>query len=117
MKIKKSLFVLAAILITLVVLFGSCSSNNQQGGKGNNSVISNLFLELGYENCLICHNSDDNNNIINLSFHCLYFDPTAYVKINDINYSPSLNDCLLCHTSHFPNGAKNIYNCGPCHFG
>jgi hypothetical protein len=117
MRIKKVSLLFIMFLLAIVLLSVSCSNNNEEAVETDNSCLSGFFLDLGYENCLMCHGSSDNNLSKNLSWHCLHLDPIAYVNITDIDYSPSLNDCLLCHTSHLPGGVKIIYNCAPCHFG
>lgn len=117
MKIKKSLFLLMVVLLPLLSLAVSCSENTEDATEADNPPASNFFLDLGYQNCLMCHGSSDNNINKNLSKHCLYFDPEAFMRITDIDYSPTLGDCLLCHTSHTEKGRRTTYECGRCHYG
>ena len=117
MKIKKVLLLLIVILPAIVSLNVSCSSNNDEAVETDNSGLSEYFLSLGYENCLMCHGSSDKNTGKNLTDHCLHFDPESYMKITNIDYSPTLNDCLLCHTPHQKNVRSTIYECGRCHYG
>ena len=117
MRIKKVSLLFIMFLPAIVLLSVSCSNNNEEAVETDNSGLSGFFLDLGYENCLMCHGSSDNNTNKNLSKHCLHFDPEAFMRINDINYSPTLNDCLLCHTSHTEKGRRTTYECGRCHYG
>jgi hypothetical protein len=114
MRIKKLLLSLIVILLTIASLCVSCNGN---GEATDDDEASNFFIDLGYENCLICHGSYDSNPVKNLTDHCLHYDPDAYLKITDINYSPTLADCLSCHTSHVPERPKTTYDCGKCHYG
>jgi ABC-type oligopeptide transport system substrate-binding subunit len=116
MKTKKVLLLLIVILLSAVLLSVSCNSNGE-AAETDNAATSNFFLDSGFKNCLICHGSGDDNPTKNLTNHCLHYDPEGYVKITDINYSPTLADCLKCHTSHVPEGPKTTYVCGRCHYG
>jgi hypothetical protein len=113
---KKQLLLLIIILLSIMSLSVSCGSNEETAGT-DNKAASNFFLDIGYENCLICHGSGDANRDNNFSIHCLNFDPVGFIRITDINYSPSLKDCLICHTSHLEKGRRTIYECGRCHYG
>jgi hypothetical protein len=117
MKIKQSLLLLATVLTVIELLSISCNSNNDQEIKTDAAPASNLFLDLGYKNCLMCHGSGDKNINKNLTPHCLHFDPEGYLRINSEDYSPSLSDCLLCHTTHDASGKRTTYECGRCHYG
>lgn len=117
MKIRKSLLLLTVVLMAIALLSVSCDSTNEQDVKTDTAMTSNFFLDLGYQNCLICHGSGDKNINKNLTPHCLHFDPEGYVRINSEDYSPTLSTCLLCHTTHETPGRRTIYECGRCHYG
>ena len=117
MKIKKSLLLFIVILLPVLSLAISCNGNTDEAAQADSPPASNFFLELGYENCLMCHMGKDKNNSKNLTPHCLHFDPEAYMRINDEGYSPTISDCLLCHTSHLEEGRRTFFECGKCHFG
>jgi hypothetical protein len=99
MRIKKTLLLSIVVLLPILLLSTSCSKNEAEEDK---SSISEELSSLGYENCLMCHIG----GTVALSHHCLHFDPVEYVRIPYKAYSPSLDDCLLCHTSHLPEGQK-----------
>ncbi|MDD4924323.1 MAG: hypothetical protein PHF74_05765 [Dehalococcoidales bacterium] len=114
---KSALLFIIVLLLPVLSLNISCSSNNDTVATADNSALTGFLLNLGYENCLMCHSSDDKNAGKNLNFHCLHFDPMSYSKIVREDYSPTLSDCLVCHKSHLEKGGKTIYDCGKCHLG
>ena len=100
------------MLLPIISLSINCSTGETDESS---SSLSNHLLELGYENCLVCH--IESGSAVNLSHHCLHFDPINYVRIPSIDYSPSLNDCLICHTSHSSEKKRTVYDCSWCHVG
>jgi len=81
-------------LVILTSLFISCNSNN--GTDGDNTSVSGYLLDIGYENCLVCHTGGINP----ISHHCLSLEPITYTEIKDDIYSPKLSECLSCHLPH-----------------
>jgi len=116
MKIKKSLLLFIVILLSVLSLAVSCNGNTDEAAQADSPPESNFLLELGFENCLICHGSGDKNLGKNLTFHCLDFDPLMYTRIYDEEYSPTLYDCLICHSSHQEKRERTVVECSNCHY-
>ena len=108
---KRGLILLSILSVIATGLFAGCQSSSVNGE--DNTSGSNYLLDIGYENCLICHTGDR----YPLNLHCLILDPITHIEIYDESYSPKLSDCLLCHLSHANNPDKitTTLNCGECH--
>jgi hypothetical protein len=115
MKNKKLFIFFIVLLLTTLPLNVSCSSNGEGAVQAENSSLSAFFLDIGYENCLMCHGESDANRKRNFSLHCLNFDPLSYTRIDDESYSPTITDCLICHTPHQSETRRTNYNCAMCH--
>ncbi|MFA5628796.1 MAG: hypothetical protein WC958_00820 [Dehalococcoidales bacterium] len=115
MKSKKLLIAFMIALAVIPMIGTGCGGNNGGTPETDNPGFSNLLMGTGYENCLICHNIDDKNSAKNLNYHCLNINPVTFGTPGS-DYSPKLQDCLLCHTSHSPDEAKTTFNCAMCHY-
>ena len=112
MKNKKLLLFFIVLLLTTLPLNVSCSSNDEGAVQAENSSLSAFFLDIGYENCLMCHVGGQ----VPINNHCKSFNPD-YSKILDELYSPSINDCLYCHKGHNIKDGKSetTFYCAICH--
>ena len=80
LKGKQILWLLAIGMIIIMLMFIACNGNTKEGDAVS---IENHILNLGYENCLVCHTGGK----VPIADHCKK-------ALGDM---VTLDNCLMCH--------------------
>jgi hypothetical protein len=116
--LKKKYILLISIVLFIIsasLIFNGC---NEVEDNDNNNInpVFDFVIEPGYDNCLVCHTGGLNP----INQHCSIIDPVSNRLIDDSSYSPSLDDCTICHINiHNYDGDSPVINvrCHICHQG
>ncbi|MDD4924030.1 MAG: hypothetical protein PHF74_04260 [Dehalococcoidales bacterium] len=97
----KKLLLLGIAILAVIIVMTAC---NRETEEGTSLSIGDSMLDMGYENCLICHVGGQNP----MAVHC---DET-------MQDDASLDICLVCHVDmrNIISGEKPLINCTDCHY-
>mgnify|MGYP001041859989 CR=1 FL=1 len=100
LKYIKLLFALG-LVVSAIIVSTSCSNEAEEGSS---MPIGHSMLDLGYENCLVCHVGGLNP----MAVHCN----------ETMKEEASLDMCLVCHIDmrSIIAGDDPLINCTDCHY-
>ena len=97
LKGKQILWLLAIGMIIIMLMFIACNGNTKEDDAVS---IEDHLLDLGYENCLICHTG----GLFPITHHCASASIGECLNChNDMNYiifNPSKATFISCHNCH-----------------
>lgn len=100
LKSRKLLMLLGLVFLFVIMVSTSCTKTEE----GSSKSIAHSMLDLGYENCLVCHVGGQNP----MAVHCN----------ETMKEDASLDMCLVCHVDmrSIISGEKALINCTDCHY-